>query len=529
MLLTLAVVSLHVMTATSAGPLWRDEANTVRLATLPTLGEVWNNLQYDSFPLLWLLIVRGYSALVGQMNDPAFRVLGFCVGVSVVGVLWLNARTFRNSFPLLSLSLLAMSPSLIVWGDSMRAYGFGIALILLTGALLWRFVEKPIGRRFAAAAIAAIASVHTLYYNSVLLLAFCAGAVAVCALNRAWKRAGLVVLIGGLAAISILPYAGTIRNASTWNVLVQIYDYDLIWFVAKLQQTLRPAGPWVLDAWVVLFALTILAGVRAVRLPGQLGISQRQREAVLFALVTLVVGVLAIFVFLHRLSYETQPWYYLTLLALAGVCIDAVFGVVSQTPLLRIARLVVVLLLASATFLPAMAAVRQRMTNVDLVASRLHEIAQPGDLVLVNHWHFGVTFNRYYNGRAGWMTVPPIAFHRFHRYDLLKQQMMVPDQTSPARQVIAQATEALRAGHRVFIVGRLELPSAVQPLAPLPPAPLPGHQPWPTNAYLAQWSLMVGDFLKRHSTTLESVHVEVRGSVNAYENAQLFVASGWRP
>lgn len=529
LLLTLAAVSLHLMAATSAGPLWRDEANTVGLATLPSVGEFWANLQYDSFPLVWMLIVRWFSTLVGPSNDPAFRLLGFCVGIGVVAVLWINARTFRHSFPLFSLALLAMCPSLIVWGDSMRAYGFGIALILLAGALLWRFVEKPEGRRFAAAAIAAIASVHTLYYNSVLLLALCAGAVAVCTLNRAWKRAALVVLIGCLAAVSIVPYAATIRNASTWNVLVQMNDYDLSWFREKLDETLRPAGPWALPVWVGLFAVAVLAGVRAVRLPGQLGMSQTQREAALFSLVTLVVGVVAIFFFLDTLSYLTQPWYYLTLLALAGVSIDAVFGAVIQTPRLRIARIVVVLLIAGATYLPARGAVRHRMTNLDLVASRLRHIAQPNDLVLVNPWYFGVSFDRYYHGPAGWMTVPPIGFHRFHRYDIMMRQMMLPDQTFPARQVTAQAGETLRAGHRVFVVGWFELPSAAKPIAPMLPAPLPESDPWPANAYLTQWSLMVGDFLSQHSTALAQVRVEPRGVVNRYENAKLFAVSGWRP
>jgi len=528
-LLTLAVISLHVISVTSAGPLWRDEANSVALATLPTLGEVWRNLQNDSFPLLWLLIIRGFSTLVGELNDPAFRWLGFCVGMTVVGILWVNARTFRYSFPLLSLALLAMSPSLIVWGDSTRAYGFGVALMLLTGGLLWRFVEEPGGGRFAAAGIAAIASVHTLYYNSVLLLAFCAGSVAVCIMNRAWKRAALVVLIGALAAISMAPYAAIISNVNKWNMLVRIYDYDLAWFREKLDETLRPAGPWLLYAWVGLFALAVPAAVRAVRSPDDFGISQRNREVALFSLVTLLVGVLGVFLFLKRLSYLTQPWYYLTLLSLAGVCIDAVFGAVINTPLLRIARLVVVLVLAGSTFPSALTAVRQRLTNVDLVASRLHDISQPGDLVLVNHWHFGISFDRYYHGSAGWMTVPPVGFHRFHRYDLLKQQMMLSDQTLPVRQVIARSVEVLQAGHRVFIVGRLDLPSGVQPVLLMPAAPLPGHDPWPTNDYLTQWSLMVGLFLKQHSTTLVPLRVEVPIRVNRYENAELFVASGWRP
>jgi hypothetical protein len=309
---------------------------------------------------------------------------------------------------------------------------------------------------------------------------------------------------------------------------VQIYDYDLAWFREKLDETLRPAGPWVLYAWVGLFALAVPTAVRAVRSPDDLGISQRNRHVALFSLVTLVVGVLGVFLFLKRLSYLTQPWYYLTLLSLAGVCIDAVFGAVINTPLLRIARLVVVLVLAGSTFPSALTAVRQRMTNMDLVASRLSEIAQPGDLVLVNHWHFGISFDRYFNGPAEWMTVPPIGFHRFHRYDLLKQQMMLSDQTLPVRQVIERSVEALQKGHRVFIVGRLDVPSGVQQVEP-PAAPLPAHDPWPTNDYLTRWSLIVGLFLKQHSTTLEPLRVEVPIRVNRYENAELYVASGWGP
>src|SRR5688572_23543246 len=197
-LLTLAVVFLHVTAAISAGALWRDEAAVLGLATLPKFGDVWANLEHEAFPILWPLILREYSSLVGPMNDQAFRVLGLVIGLCVVAALWFNARTFRQSVPLFSLALLAMSPSLIVWGDSIRAYGFGILLILLGGVSLWRFVEKPGAGRFAAAAIAAIGSVQTLFYNSVLLLAFCAGAVAVCALSRDWKKAGLVLTIGGL-------------------------------------------------------------------------------------------------------------------------------------------------------------------------------------------------------------------------------------------------------------------------------------------------------------------------------------------
>lgn len=128
-LLTIEAIWLRYLAATASGALWRDEANTVALITFPSLSDVWKNLQFDSFPMLWLLVLRGFSAAVGPMNDHAFRSLGFMIGLAMVGALWFYARTLRQSYPLISLALFAMSPSVIIWGDSLRGYGFGIVLI----------------------------------------------------------------------------------------------------------------------------------------------------------------------------------------------------------------------------------------------------------------------------------------------------------------------------------------------------------------------------------------------------------------
>lgn len=54
---------------------------------------------------------------------------------------------------------------------------------------------------------------------------------------------------------------------------------------------------------------------------------------------------------------------------------------------------------ASATNLPAAKAARQRMTNVDFIASHLQEIGRPGDRILITQWYCGVSFRRYYRGR----------------------------------------------------------------------------------------------------------------------------------
>ena len=526
--LTLVVVALHLLAATSAGGLWRDEANTVGLATLPALGDVWKNLQYDSFPILWLLIVRWFARVVGPMNDPAFRTLGFVVGVSVVGALWFTARTFRHSVPLVSLALLGMSPSLILWGDSMRAYGFGILVILLTGALLWRFVERPGAGRFAAAALMAIASVHALYYNAVLLLAFAAGAVAVCALNRQWRTSALVALIGVLAAASLAPYAGTIRDASSWNMLVQIPGYNPVWFWTKLNEALSPGGAWSLIVWTEVVVLALIGGVRAVRYPSRFGLSQTQREVALFSGVTLVAGVVGIFLFLDVLSYYTQPWYYLTLLALTGVCVDSLLGALLNSPRARTARLVGALLITAATLFPALRSVRTRLTNVDLIAARLGTTARPHDVVLVNEWPSGITFARYYRGSAAWVTIPPISFFRFHRFDRFKKQLLEPNPATPIRPVMELAGEALRSGHRVFIVGGLAFQPGGLKQGLLGAPRLPTRE-WTEATDYRGWSSTIGYFLQRHATTLETLPVSVPQTVSRYENLSLMVAQGWRP
>lgn len=527
-LLTLAVLWLYVVAASSAGGLWRDEANTVGLATLPTVGDVWANLQYDSFPMLWVLIVRGLSMMAGPMNDPAFRAFTFLVGVAVLATVWVNARVFLHSLPLLSLALFAMNPSFIRWGVSMRAYGLGIACGLLSGSLLWRFVERPTALRFALAGAMAIASVHVLFYNSLVLLAFSAGAFAVCAVNRAWKEGGLVFLIGGISAISLLPYAGTIRSASSWNTLVRVPDYTIQFFWYKLAETTNAAGFWSLGIWLGFVAMAVLGGAWAAFIPRQRELSKRQHEISMFALVSLVVAVPANFFFLRSLSYITQPWYYLSLLALVAVCADALLGTATRGQLLRIARILVVLIVAAATLSPATRAARTRLTNLDIVTSRLKVLADSGDIILVAPWHYGVSFNRYYQGPAVWMTVPTLGSYRTHRYDILKKQMNAVDQTTPVRSVIEQSSKALRTGRRLFIVGGFTLPRGGQHPSVLPPLRLPGDSR-SESAYEEQWSSMVGYFLKQHAMRVDIIPIEVNQPVNHFENPSLRVATGWRP
>ena len=78
---TLFSAMLLVLTAMNAGPLWRDETNTFNLAHMPSLRDVWHNVQFDSFPLLWPLVVHGWGMLRLADSDMGIRILGLVVGL----------------------------------------------------------------------------------------------------------------------------------------------------------------------------------------------------------------------------------------------------------------------------------------------------------------------------------------------------------------------------------------------------------------------------------------------------------------
>src|SRR5882762_6265658 len=96
---------LLVITAISAGPLWRDEVNSINMAEMPSLKELWSNMPFESFPPLWLFILRGYGLLGLAGSDLSIRLLGLCVGLLFLASLWLCARWMGSRAPILSIAL----------------------------------------------------------------------------------------------------------------------------------------------------------------------------------------------------------------------------------------------------------------------------------------------------------------------------------------------------------------------------------------------------------------------------------------
>jgi hypothetical protein len=515
-LVTAAAVYLHWVNFRSAGALWRDEAGVARISTLATVQEMWSNLGHESCPILFPILSRGWSFAIGG-GDTALRVFGFIVGLLMLGVVWLTGWFFHRSAPLIALGLLAVNASVVRWGDSLRAYGLGSVVMLATLVMVWRFVSVPNRTRWVAAALAAVISVQCLFQNSFLLLAACVAAIAVKARCGDFKSALAALAIGFPAAMSLLPYGAIIREAQGWSILSQIgFLPALIW--TNLSDAMAPTVPWLRWLWIALVIVAVARCVTSVR--GLPDAPERDTNtAAVFAGTALVAGIIGFFFFLWIAKMPTQVWYFLPLTTFAAVCIDAALAnwpVRWQHWHWAVPALALTCLPSAREF--AMC----RQSNMDIVASVLLGRAGPHDLIVVHPWTFGVSFDRQYSGPTPWTTVPPLADHRFHRYDLFKAKMVMEN---PAQPVCNEIAATLRARNRVWLVGAIPLSQTPPPQIQRAPNNAWG---WLDDPYSDVWGAQVGFFVATHATRGEVVPIHSPNLISPLETMQVVVVAGWQ-
>jgi hypothetical protein len=528
LLLTAIVLDWHVISMFRAGPLWRDEINSVTIATLPTLADIWDALRYDSFPLLSSLLIRLWAHAGWGDTDLGFRVFGLLVGTAVLGALWLNAHWLTRSVPVLSLVLFASSPLLIRVGDSLRPYGLGVVFILLTLGLVWKVARAPNAWWVLAAALAAVASVQSLYNNAVLILAICLGGTAVALSRKLWKRVPAILGVGLAAAFSLSPYTSRLKAAQEWVIVVQ-RPMTLARFWERFDMALNSAGALGLVGdlvevlWILLLALAVPAALWC-RAQVRKDLTDEQKDLALYAAVVLVTASVGYLAFVLGASLPTQPWYFLPWMAVAAVLLDTLVVLSAPARGAQLVEIGIALLLLGWMVPDAARDLHVRQTNLDQVAGVLEKTARPADFILLPGWFHGVSFQRYYHGPTPWMTVPPLADHTIHRYDLIKQQMIA---SGPLDPLSAAVERTISSGNRVWIIGVPIIQADGKAPPSLPPAPA-GPRGWENDAYVENWQLQVGALLRSKSRTIRQVPVPDVGPVSYLEAMSLFVAEGWQ-
>jgi hypothetical protein len=516
LLATVAAISLHVIFLTHAGGLWRDEAGVVRLATLPTFGETWSYLGHESCPLLFPTVIRVWSAIGFGGTDFGLRVYGFVVGLLLLGAVWFSSWKLTRTVPLISLALLAVNVAVVRWGDSLRAYGIGSVFMLLTVAFMWRFVASPTRNRWFAAALTALLSVQCLFQNTFLLLAVCIAGCAVCWRRKDKKNIAAVFAIGLLAAVSLLPYLKIIREAKDWSVLSQTgFLPDVVW--QNLSTALAQAVPWTKWLWFGPALLAICCWAKALG-GGQSSKKNIETPAAFYAATALTAGAIIFFVYLRLAALYTEVWYFLPLMTFAAVCIDATLA--KWFLRFQIWRQVFLILLVGVSFSKVFELAQCRQTNMDLIAAELCNRAGPDDLIIVYPWYCGISFDRYFNGKTPWTTIPDLGDHRFHRYDLFKKKMQMEN---PLQPVLDKIASTLQSGNNIWIAGWLPLDKT--PPQDLGPAPNKTSG-WLDKPYSQAWGKTAGYFIAAHARRIEVVSAPTSDCI--FEDSPLLMVSGWR-
>ena len=311
---SLAVVWLHFYFLWHAGGFWRDEVNLINLSSRHSLTE----MSRDSFPVLMPLMVSGWTAIGLGQTDLSLRLLGTLIGLALPAALWLAAWKTRRAPPLLGLVLLTLNSTVITFGDSLRAFGLGSVLILLTvGAAGW-FLKNPTWRRAGVLAVLAILSVQTLYQNAVFIAAICFGVWVVCARQKDGRTAMKTLAVGVVAAASLLPY---------WTHIVTLPDaaaalrtgFDPMYVLINFDNAAGFPMEQYTRVWEFFTLLVVAYGFvllfARTRKPGGFAGNSAAEEAPLFSRTTLIIALVAVAGFFWFAASPVTRWCFFPLMA----------------------------------------------------------------------------------------------------------------------------------------------------------------------------------------------------------------------
>jgi hypothetical protein len=481
--LSVFLLACHGLFFISAGGLWRDETNSVQIATMDRLSDIWPELEHDSFPLPWFLFLRAWHAAGLGSADQSWRVIGLLVGLTLVCVLWLSGRLLHEDgrwrLPLVATFLIAMCPVTLQVGDSLRAYGTGMILLIWAIVATWRYTTAPSRPRWGIMSIAFLTAVQILFYNAIGVFALGMASAVMGARRRSWKAALAPLVAGAISAASLIVYGDMFQRMAGWNFLVKTdmsmpllfhsLNSALHHFAAGSVNASAPLIPLLPTfAPLAIYVTAVLCAIAACVVDARGGSARhcisRQvttppaspettslQDRAWFCGVALSIYVPLYLLVLWKLSYVLHPRYFLGLIAFTGILVDMALDTrlsATQRRVLLRASGVAILSLMAATAMVRVAMCRQ--TNVDLASRFLEANTKPSDLILISPWYLGVSFDYHFRGTSRWMTMPVMGDLSIHRYDEYVANARDPNRNN---EIPAAIAKTYREGGDVWYVG----------------------------------------------------------------------------
>jgi hypothetical protein len=524
-ILTLEAVYLYTLFLINAGSLWRDEANSVAIALRPGFANMWSALKFDSFPVLHFIAVKLWIILFGS-GDMPLRVLGFTVGISIITALWLKPQGYGRKTPLISLFLIGLSPVMIRSFASIRPYGIAAILIIIAFSTVWYAVQKPTVIRIIISAISLTLCIQTLYQAAIFISAIGISAISVALLHKDKKHALSIAIPFCIAGASLLPYISILTAARKWVPAAAATPNAKLLLPGLLNAIQSPA-PWHIWLWIAAGALAIIGIIQSLKNINPFEKHCTEEDFQIYCGISLITSVIGFFSFLICIpSFSSQAWHYTPLLVIAIISAEPLIRQLTTENLGKGLLLSIIFISNITTLLPAADNTTMRMTSIDHIASAIKQKAGANDLVVLNPWFLGISFSRYYQGPAAWMTFPDLHEITIHRYDLLMEKMKHPKTTCKNMERILST---LQSGGRVWIVGQAYPLSPKLPIKHLPPAPLP-ITGWSSLPYLSNWSDQLMHTLSIYARQAYVLPINSDfgyQKINPLEAPGLYIFQGW--
>jgi hypothetical protein len=422
--------------------LWRDEAQYVAIASLPSVEAIFSFLyRHESHPPLYYVAGHAGRALVGSV-DGSMGVLSFLASSGAIVLVYaIAAAVFSRGAAVIAAAGTALSVPLLLYSVQLRPYALLSLLLLASHAALWRYWTARSSRWLAVWAVASAAALYT-HYLSVLVMA------------------GQLLVVGWLQWRGPALDGRDLRRLAGYGLALFAACLPAFWLLAhQATETAYPAlrplrleGPPLLLLGLsmsfpfevflpILIGLAVLAGLAGGRRPGVIVDARAllAAPAPLFLLLALLAT--------YRSQFLT-PHVLLVIVPFSML----LFGghVASQFAAGRRWR-------AAAWFegglclalLSCFGAVGYSKTTVDLVAASVAAEARPSDLLLLAPGVVGVSFNRYFRGANSQINYPYAG--RLELYPFDHDFDHVVDPTAFAG-VLDSVHAAHAAGRRVWFV-----------------------------------------------------------------------------
>lgn len=497
-----------------AGPLWRDEIETINLAKYPA-AVLWAWLDRIPVPPPYPLLLRGLPLSAFGDEDAGIRVLGLVLAIATFAVIWRVGQQMTGRPPALALALWGTNAIALHTSATLTVYAPGTLAVVATFGAVWALATAPGVMTALVAAIAATVAVQLQYQNLLHVAAIALAGTAISAGRRRFRVAAMCAGVLVVAGASLLPYRAALERSMAWRLLTR-NPLDASSPFARLAEVLSADSLPLLVVWLAIGGLVIWGCARMMTLAAD---ETSHRQPVAYAMVAAGIAVALVLGVFGVAGPVAMARHLVALLAVLALAVNVV--VMRLVPRwARVAAVVAVVAVASPV---AMERLAWRQTSVDLVARYLAQTARPGDLIVVNPWFVGLTFGRYYDGTARWTTIPPVGHPRHHFYDLVRERMSSAEPLAP---LFADIAGSLEHGGRVWFVGAPAFLPAGRTAPTLPAAPATPTG-WFDVPYLVVWSMQTGDFVKRHAVRWELVQVPSAQTVSPLERPSVVMVEGW--